>query len=230
MVAANGTLMVDTSATGYFIRRMQSTHGGKRRAGSDATSDVEELDEHDDDSPQLIQNARLKYPVAKVSTISVPMAATIAQKPANGKSSHGFESRHGDVRFSKASDSMWMNPVARMTPAANTLTMENTSFSGRRNGIYLSSTGIKHDADTAADKDGDYVSDLERKGLLRVTVLLVGGAVAVPAREEAIKTRTKKNSRHALFISLTEFDLPLLVVGLIFYRRGGELAFVAHEV
>ncbi|WOL06346.1 zinc transporter 8-like [Canna indica] len=75
MVAAMGTLMVDTLATGYFSRRMQSGHGGKTRAGSDATSDVEGLhvhthathghahasvevlDEHDDDgSAQLIRH------------------------------------------------------------------------------------------------------------------------------------------------------------------------------
>ncbi|URD82142.1 hypothetical protein MUK42_07603 [Musa troglodytarum] len=74
--------------------------------------------------------ARLKYPVATVSIISVAIAATIAPNPANGNFCQGLGSRHEEVRRSKASGRMWTKPVARMTPAANDLMTEKASFSG----------------------------------------------------------------------------------------------------
>ena len=55
----------------------------------------------------------------------------------NGKLPQGFWPRQGLVKLSKASGNMWINPVARITPAAKALIMKKMLFSGFRVGIVL---------------------------------------------------------------------------------------------
>jgi hypothetical protein len=66
----------------------------------------------------------------------------MAMRPVKGKILQGFSSRHGDVKLSNASGSMWMNPVARITPAAKALIRKNMSCSGLRVGILLPNNGM----------------------------------------------------------------------------------------
>lgn len=86
---------------------------------------------------------RLKYPVARVSTINVPIAAIIAPNPAKGKLCQGSGWRHEEVRLSKESGRMWMKAVARMTPAANDLMTKKASLSGSRAGIHFPRMGMQ---------------------------------------------------------------------------------------
>nr|GLL49130.1 hypothetical protein ACMD2_00257 [Ipomoea trifida] len=82
-----------------------------------------------------------------MSTIKVPMAATIATKPVNGKFCQDFSgklrpqewtpARQELVRVSNASGNTWMNPVDRITPAKNALTNKNKYLSGRKAGTTL---------------------------------------------------------------------------------------------
>jgi hypothetical protein len=66
----------------------------------------------------------------------------MAMKPVKGNFPHGFSLRQGDVNLSKASGSMWINPVAKITPAANALIMKKISCSGLRVGTLLPSNGM----------------------------------------------------------------------------------------
>lgn len=63
-------------------------------------------------------------------------------KPVKGNFPQGFSPRQGDVKLSNASGSMWMNPVARITPAAKALIMKKISFSGLKLGILRPSSGM----------------------------------------------------------------------------------------
>ena len=45
----------------------------------------------------------------------------MAKNPAKGNLDHGYSGKHESVSASEASDSMWTNPVARITPAAKAL-------------------------------------------------------------------------------------------------------------
>ncbi|QCE02874.1 hypothetical protein DEO72_LG8g890 [Vigna unguiculata] len=72
----------------------------------------------------------------------VPMAVHIATKPVKGKSPHGCSFKQGEVRFSKASGNTWMNPVARITPAARAFIKTKIFFSGLKAGITLLRRGI----------------------------------------------------------------------------------------
>jgi hypothetical protein len=80
--------------------------------------------------------------VAYASTINVPIDDTMAKKPVKGKMPHGLLLRHGEVKFVNASGSTWMNPVARITPAAKALMMKKESFSGLRARNFLPSNGM----------------------------------------------------------------------------------------
>ena len=59
----------------------------------------------------------------------------------NGKLPQGFWPRQGLVKLSKASGNMWINPVARITPAAKALIMKKMLFSGFKVGIFLPTIG-----------------------------------------------------------------------------------------
>nr|GLL49131.1 hypothetical protein ACMD2_00257 [Ipomoea trifida] len=72
-----------------------------------------------------------------MSTIKVPMAATIATKPVNGKFCQDFSGRQELVRVSNASGNTWMNSVDRITPARNALMNKNKFLSGRKAGTTL---------------------------------------------------------------------------------------------
>ncbi|KAH1252610.1 hypothetical protein GmHk_04G009537 [Glycine max] len=56
----------------------------------------------------------------------------MAKNPVKGNLDHGNEGRHGCWSASVASESMWTNPVARMTPAAKALAATKRLPSVRR--------------------------------------------------------------------------------------------------
>ncbi|KAH6785244.1 hypothetical protein C2S51_037699 [Perilla frutescens var. frutescens] len=63
----------------------------------------------------------------------------MAINPVNGKSFHGCSSIF--VKLSKASGKTCMNPVDRITPAANAFTMKKRLLSGLNAGNLLAATG-----------------------------------------------------------------------------------------
>ena len=77
-----------------------------------------------------------------MSTMSVPIADIMATSPVNGNFPQGFSPRQGEVSLSNASGSMWMKPVARITPAAKALIMKKMWFSGFRAGTFFPSRGM----------------------------------------------------------------------------------------
>ena len=81
--------------------------------------------------------------VAIESTIRVKIADSIATKPVKGNLCHVFFVKHGDHSMSKESGNTCMNPVARMIPEANALTMMNRLRSGLKAGIEREKRG-KH--------------------------------------------------------------------------------------
>ena len=69
------------------------------------------------------------------STIRVTMADNIATKPVKGNLCQGCFGKHCDDNMSKESGNTCMNPVARMIPAANDLTITKRLRSGLSAGI-----------------------------------------------------------------------------------------------
>ncbi|KAF9674481.1 hypothetical protein SADUNF_Sadunf10G0131700 [Salix dunnii] len=89
----------------------------------------------------LVYNCSIYIPHNLVKKLCHIKLLFMATKPVNGKLPHGFWARHGEVKLSNASGSMWMNPVARITPAAYALIMKKISFSGLKAFIFLPSRG-----------------------------------------------------------------------------------------